>query len=152
MENCPICNNKITTKDIKDCGYNTFNVGTITCSVCSFDIKYRCVENEETYIKLWNKDCLNIKDILNLSLENKDNFLTFLIIKKTSEITNSFEKFKLFSSKQDDIKLNLEIIEKNNLNLEINDDCEILVPKSLLDHGYETILKDLGITLQIKAI
>lgn len=152
MENCPICNNNITTKDIKDCGYNTFNVGTISCKNCGFNIEYRCVENEETYIKLWNKDTLNISNIFNLSNENKNNFFKFLIIKKPNEITKSFETWNLLNSKQNELEINSKIIKDNNLNLEINENCEILVPKSLLQHGYSNILNNLGITLKIKAI
>jgi ribosomal protein L37E len=152
MENCPICNNEITENNIKDYGYNTFNVGTVSCHNCGFSRTYNCVEEKKTYINLWNKDILNLNSILNLSDKDKNIFFKYLFLNKPNELIKNFEKWSILNSLKENIENDLNIIKKNDLNLKINEEGKILVSASLLNHGYEKYLKSLGLKLEIKKI
>lgn len=117
MENCPICNNDITKKDIYDSGYNTFNRGHVQCKRCLFKLELNYMEREEDYINSWNKKIKIIKEILN---KKNENFLKYLINEIPDKIIENYESFSKVESISKIIKNDLKLIKDNNLNLNIN--------------------------------
>ncbi len=70
MKPCPVCDTEKKLK-IKDCGYNTFNVGSVECTNCGFKLEYRNMNEESDYVKNWDLDMDIIKKMTNLNEKKK---------------------------------------------------------------------------------
>ncbi|SRR5574344_639359 len=78
--NMCLCGNEITEKDIKDCGYSTFNIGTITCQNCGFELKLKSCDSTEDYFKAWNWKVGIISKTMDLTNNGKMAFLLELML------------------------------------------------------------------------
>lgn len=74
------CGNEITEKDIKDCGYSTFNIGIITCQNCGLELKLKNCYSTEDYFKAWNWKVGIISKMMDLSNNGKMAFLLELML------------------------------------------------------------------------
>jgi len=62
--NCPKCNGLDISQE--DCGYSSFNVGTIRC-VCGFELKTTCsCYPQDELISYWNKTVAVLNEIAQL--------------------------------------------------------------------------------------
>jgi len=96
FKNCPKCgeSNNIS---ISDCGYSSFNIGTISCS-CGFSIQTTCsCYPDKELVGFWNKTIDNINILKDLSHEELLKISVVLYLSEQNAGDKVIEAYKLQS-------------------------------------------------------
>ena len=52
VEPCVNCGG--TDVKVSDCGYSSFNVGSVTCKTCGYEVKANGMSTTEDYLRYWS--------------------------------------------------------------------------------------------------